>query len=325
MKTYHDRELATLAYYGTGGRCAQYYLPESVSELAELVGRLNAGGVPWVVLGGGSNTVIGDGVWPGAVIGFQGLTTFKRLETGRLLIGAGYLSSKLAEDALALKLGGASWIYRLPGQFGGAVRMNARCYGGEISQIVRRITAVDRNTGQVLDYTDPKQVFRGYKDTLFMDRGDLICEVEVELRPDADTAQLAAEMQEVDADRRAKGHFDFPSCGCVFKNDHALGVSSGLLLDHAGAKGRRVGGAVVSSKHANFIYNKGAKADDIIELSLVMREMVYQRFGVWMSYEMEVLGRIAKDLLSRMAEQRPKAWRDQELAPLRELMRGRRN
>jgi len=212
-------------------------------------------------------------------------------------------------------------MYALPGQLGGTVRMNARCYGGEISQIATSVTTIDLD-GRLHTY-DGRQAFRGYKDTIFMVNREMICEINFALNPHADRSQLERMMFDCEVDRRMKGQFDWPSCGCVFKNSYDIGVSSGLLLDAVGAKSLRVGHAVVSPIHANFVYNQGASAEDILELTFQMQELVFAKFGVWLSYEMELLGAFNAKLLTRYHEVRESKPLENLLAPLRMQMQGK--
>ena len=312
------QELRDFAYYATGGTCDALYEPRDLAALQTAVQEIAAKGQPYFLLGGGTNSLVLDEHFPGAVIVFRHLSEL-RCDGAGITCGAGVENSAVARLALEKGLAGAAWMYRLPGQIGGTVRMNARCYGGEISQIVRKVTVVTR-AGEIRTYASPEQIFRGYKDTVFMDNGDLVAGCEIELTAGGDPAAIQAQMLFCERDRVGKGQFTFPSCGCVFKNDYAVGVSSGVLLDRAGAKGLRVGGAVVSPSHANFVFNRGAASRDILELSFAMRELVYETFGVWMDYEMEVLGALPADLAARVYEARPPRLDEERLAPLRQRL-----
>lgn len=310
-------QLRDIAYYKTGGSCLALHAPTSIAELATIMQSISNRACPYFVLGGGSNSLVLDEPYDGEVISCHRLL---RLECqGQTIIaGAGIENSTLTRLALRHSLAGAAWMHRLPGQIGGTVRMNARCYGGEISQIVTKVTTVTAQ-GEIKTYSGG-HIFRGYKDTIFMDNGDLVAEVEIKLTP-GEPNVISQQMQFCEQDRTKKGQFDFPSCGCVFKNDYKVGVSSGLLLDHAGAKSLSVGGAHVSPHHANFVYNKGASSRDILLLSFAMRELVYDKFGVWMDYEMEVLGDLPADLKSKLQEKRAPHWDENALAKLRQLQR----
>lgn len=308
--------LKDLAYYATGGAADVVYAPASVEELAKVVREVRAKRQSLMLIGGGTNSLVMDEHFPGAVVLFKGLNKLERRGNG-FVVGAGVENSTFAKAALAAGLTGAGWMNGLPGQLGGTVRMNARCYGGEISQIVSKVTTVTQD-GQVRSHTD-KKMFKGYKDTIFMTNGDLVAEVEIDLAP-GDAKVVAAKMAACESDRKSKGQFDYPSCGCVFKNDYSVGVSSGILLDQSGVKLLKKGGAEVSPFHANFVYNKGASSRDILELSLAMRERVYATFGAWLEYEMEILGVVPADLAAKIAEKRPNRLDDQQLAPLRARM-----
>lgn len=316
--------LKDFAYYRTGGTCDLLCAPESVDELAEHVREIQRRKLPMQLLGGGTNSLVLDGHYPGAFVVFSKMNDVK-LEGAKITAGAGVDNSVIPALALGHGLAGASWMNGLPGQLGGTVRMNARCYGGEISQIVKKVTTVTRQ-GEIKIYVDPA-MFRGYKDTVFMENGDLVARVEIVLEAGGDPVEIQKKMLFCRGDREAKHQYDYPSCGCVFKNDYAVGVSSGILLDEAGAKKLKHKQAEVSVHHANFLFNKGTTSDAILEASVQMREMVYARFGVWMDYEMEILGDLPPALRVSVTQKRPARWREPEfqalLDPLRKRMAGK--
>ena len=312
------QRLAEIAYYQTGGTCSRLYLPKSTSEIQDAVREIHRLSQPFFVLGGGTNSLVCDDNWSGAVIALTHMGGLRALDkNGRIFCEAGVENSKFARFAVDHGLTGAGWMNRLPGQMGGTVRMNARCYGGEISQIVKKINCVDLS-GNIIVHDDPSKVFRGYKDTSFMQTGEIIASVEIQLEP-GDTAATHDLMKFCEDDRILKGQFTHPSCGCVFKNDYTVGVPSGLLLESSGVKSLSRGGAVVNPRHANFVFNKDklASSRDILELSLMMREAVYTRFGVWLEYEMEILGHLPDDLAKSIREVRPIGVETPELVALR--------
>jgi UDP-N-acetylmuramate dehydrogenase len=317
-----DFQLSELAYYRTGGSCDRIYLPESIEEISVAVREIHKLSMPFFVLGGGTNSLVCDEKWPGAVIALTRMQGLHRLDdSGRIFCEAGVDNSRFAQFAAAEGLNGAGWMNRLPGQMGGTVRMNARCYGGEISQIAKRVTCVDLQ-GNVVTYDDPSKVFYGYKDTSFMGTGEIVALVEIQLSP-GDTTATLEQMKFCEDDRVLKGQFLFPSCGCVFKNDYSVGVPSGMLLEASGVKSLTRGGAAVSPQHANFVFNKGASSRDILELSIMMREAVYAKFGVWLEYEMEVLGQMPPDLAARIHESRPRGPETPDLQLLRQRFTSR--
>lgn len=311
-----QRQLADLAYYRTGGDCNELHMPSSLDELAAIVKSLRQRAKPFFVLGGGTNSLVCDELWPGAVIALSNMAELKVLTSrGRIYCEAGVENSQFAHFAADKGLNGAGWMYRLPGQMGGTVRMNARCYGGEISSIVVKVVCVDPE-GRIVIHENPAEIFFGYKDTSFMKTQEIVAAVELQLVP-GDVAETRKLMKFCEDDRTLKGQFLYPSCGCVFKNDYSVGVPSGMLLEASGVKSMRMGGAEVSPKHANFVFNKGATSREIIELTLMMREAVYQKFGVWLQYEMEILGQLPSDLAQAVSTVRSRRPEPEELTALR--------
>lgn len=311
-------KLRDFAYYRTGGRCQAFYEPRSLEELAKIVTALTATQQKYFVLGGGSNSLVIDEDWPGAVIVF---TRMKRIEVSgnEIVCEAGADNSDVVRKALEAELFGLSWMYRLPGQIGGTVRMNARCYGGEISQVVKRVDTVLPD-GTIRSFTPSEGIFRAYKDTLFMSNQAIIAQVVIGLEK-GDPKIIRQQMDFCEQDRIRKGQFTYPSCGCVFKNDYGVGVPSGMLLDHASVHRLSHDRVQINPKHANFVFNKGASSRDILEITLRMRELVYQEFGVWLEYEMEVLGQLPHDLQIKMKETRPAQWNEVKLEELRQDFR----
>ena len=302
MPTIKNALLRDYAYYGTGGPCDVLYAPASAVELAANVREIRRLGLPMFVLGAGTNSLVMDEPFAGAFIVMRDLVGIEVRGT-KLLVGAGVDNSEVARTALHHGLAGAAWMNRLPGQIGGTVRMNARCYGGEISEIATKVTVVTA-AGEIREYSD------------------LIVGAELSLHT-GDASSIAAAMKYCETDRQSKKQFDFPSCGCVFKNDYAVSVPSGMLLSDAGAKGMKRGGAEVSPHHANFVYNKGATSRDILELTLAMRDLVYAEYGVWMSYEMELLGTVPADLAALVSMKKLQQLDLKKIQALRQRLRSR--
>lgn len=317
-----EKPLRELAYYQTGGKCQYLFAPSSIKELAEAIQFIRQNKLKYFLLGGGTNSLVMDDPWEGAVISFHRMNKIKQISSNTLLLEAGVSNTAIAEFALSCGLTGAGWMNLLPGQIGGTTRMNARCYGGEIGDIISSVTTVTAEgdiTTFNLDHIPRKTLFMGYKNTKFMHSGELIAEVSLRLNQ-GDYTKERELMDHCANDRHSKHQFDFPTCGCVFKNDYSseVSISSGFLLEKAGAKGLHLGGAWVSDGHANFVYNKGASSRDILELSVQMREKVWAEFGVWLEYEMEILGHIPQDLNQLVQEKRKPAYRREKLETLRQ-------
>lgn len=308
-----SQSLRSYSYFKTGGVCSELYIPSKEQQVCSIMKSLSQRSVAHFILGAGTNSLVSDEPWDGAVLILSELRQLSA-KGKRLRVGAGVDNTEVSKFAASLSLKGAEFMNRLPGQIGGTVRMNARCYGGEMSQIVDKVRTVSPS-GEQHEWLG-KDVFRGYKDTNFMTNGHVVvgCDIALEV---GDPQEIEAKMLHCENDRVQKHQFDFPSCGCVFKNDYSVGVPSGVLLDQVGVKKFSVGGAVVSPFHANFIFNKGASSKQVLELSLRMREAVWNKFGAWLEYEMEVLGQIPEDLAPMIKEKRPHQLQDSLLADLR--------
>lgn len=289
--------LRQMSYYQTGGTVYQLVAPSTQEELISTYREICAQKIPHFFLGAGSNSLISDEPFAGAVITLQNLQQISFASENVIRCEGGARNTDIATWLLKKGLSGGEWLYFLPGHVGATTRMNARCFGGEIGEIVTQVKALDRAAQiKIFSGSDP-DVFYGYKDTVFMRNGHLIFEVSMKFSA-GDPHDIKAKMLANKAQRDEKGHFSHPSCGCVFKNDYALGVPSGLLLELAGAKSLSLGKAQVNPDHANFIYNVGgASSEDILKLSFLMREKVYHMFGVWLEYEMELLGTFPAQLL----------------------------
>lgn len=328
MSSNSSIRLKEISNYKTGGDCLYFFEPHSKEELQDNLREIHKKKMPAFFLGGGTNSLVLDEYWNGAVLSFRNLNEIK-FEADRVHCGAGVVNSDLSEQALKYGLSGLEWMFSLPGQLGGTIRMNARCYGGEISQVVEKVYGYTlKGEEKIYELLKPgdKKIFRGYKDTIFMQNNVVVASAVLKLDAGGDPVTMQEKMSFCKSDRETKGHFEFPSCGCVFKNnyDPEISVPSGMLLDHVGAKTLSKGKAQVSSKHANFIYNTGgASSRDILELALVMREKVWGVFGVWLEFEMEILGDLPADLKKAVWEQREHRYNKTLLTEMRAKFGGR--
>lgn len=316
MRIIDRARLADHLYYGFGGYCKRLYLPSTPAELRDALVQTQDEKV--IFVGAGTNSVFSDEKWPGIVIGFSKMLRLEKVGAHRIVTGAGVDNSIFAQFALQQGLTGAGWMNGLPGQIGATTRMNARCYGGEMSQIVTRVVAYTLR-GEERVFDQPREIFIGYKNTHFMRETCAIAEVEFTLSDRGSLDDEAILMQRCREDREKKGQYSYPSCGCIFKNDYNAGVPSGKLLDAAGV--RNFGSKLlrVSPYHANFVFNEGgARSEDLIDLSLKMREKVFQKFGVWLEYEMEILGEVNPAIRQRLEEKRISIYDHPELLDLRQ-------
>ncbi|NTW10349.1 MAG: UDP-N-acetylmuramate dehydrogenase [Chlorobiaceae bacterium] len=291
-----DVLLSEKAYYGIGGRATAVAYPESVSDLAELLLWNIEKRYPLVLMGASTNTLFSDEEFPGIVISFEKLRKMFWISETDLFCEAGVENTRIAEELLLCRRSGGEWLFRLPGQIGATVRMNARCFGGEISMITAGIGAIHAD-GRLLWHL-PAEVFLGYKQTSLMDSPEIVTGVLLRFPQTALSSEIEHEMRRYEREREEKHHFDFPSCGSTFKNNYEAGRSSGRIFDELGFRGQKEGGAEVSRYHANFIFNcGGATAADVLRLAGRMRTSAREIAGVKLDLEVQCVGRFDRGLL----------------------------
>ena len=279
--------LADYTYYRIGGIAREAYFPVDCGEFSETVDDLGRRGVPYFILGGGTNVLIGDGFFDGAVIITVRMNKYEA-RNDRLVCGAGLMSSDVAEIALAQGRTGLEFLYRLPGTIGGAIAGNARFDDTNVSDVLISVTAIHPEYG--LKTFDAAGIDFAYKHNRISAEGWYICGADLTWR-EGDTVDIRENMDRIERFRSDRHHFDNPSCGCVFKNDHDKNIQVGRLLDSLGLKGKRVGDAEVAPFHANFIINTGnATAREVLSLIQRIEEIVKEKTGVALEREVKVYG-----------------------------------
>lgn len=302
--TTENAMLSEATYYGMGG-CARYLCtPRSLSEVRAAIAFARGSALPLAVLGSGSNAVCSDEPFAGVVLSLASLRRWHWLGPNRLLCEAGVTNTEVAEICLAQNVPGAHWMYRMPGLVGASIRMNARCYGGEVSQVVESVTTVDV-TGAMHTYS-AAEVFKGYKSTSLMERPEIVVSCVFQFKdPSAHLfGDILSRMESCERDRHGKHHFDFPSCGSTFKNNYAVGKPSGRVFDELGLKGLQVGNVAVSMHHANFLWNLGkARALDMLTLAGTMRARALAA-GADLELEVQPIGLFSSTLYDTCAMER---------------------
>jgi UDP-N-acetylmuramate dehydrogenase len=278
-----------------GGPADLYVRPRQEKDLIALLRLMKASELPVFILGGGANILVSDRGIRGIVVD---MTDLSKIEVRETLIesGAGAPVSDLASRAARHGLRGLEFIYRMPGSVGGAVWMNARCYGKSISDLPGWVDFLDGDLEKKRMIIDPAAF--AYKKSPFQENGAILLRAGFELEK-GDSAEILREMGRIEKDRRKKGHFDLPSAGSVFKNDRALGRPSGMILDELGLKGVRRGKARVSPVHANIIVNTGgATAEDVRALVNYARELAYRELGIILEPEIRFIGEWPEGVMS---------------------------
>jgi UDP-N-acetylmuramate dehydrogenase len=273
-----------------GGPADLFYTPTSIPELQRVIAELPAG-MPVHWLGLGSNLLVRDGGIRGAVIATGTLPReLERLDEQHVRASAGLACMLLAKRCVRWQLGPAAFFAGIPGTVGGALAMNAGAFGGETWTHVESVTTIDRG-GRLherarAEYEIDYRTVRGPANEWF---------VGATFRFDHDASSSMGAIKELLARRNAAQPIGSPSCGSVFRNPS--GDFAGRLIEQAGFKGRRHGGAMVSDKHANFILNTGtATAADIEALIGEVRAAVERTSGVQLELEVRVIGEPASAL-----------------------------
>ncbi len=277
--------LAPLTWYRIGGPARYLVRPRTPAELADVARRCVDHGLPMRVLGLGANLLVGDAELPGAVIRLDAdAWRDVRIDGTTVVAGAGADLQKLIVRTVRAGLAGLESLAGIPGSVGGSVRMNAGGKFGDLGSAVRRVTVMD-SAGNAFDRLKDDLIF-GYRTTNIT--APFILGATLELEAD-DPDRLVRRTKEIWMYKRNSQPLSGKSCGCVFKNPP--GRSAGALIDAAGLKGTRVGGAEVSPKHANFIVaHPGCRAADVLSLIARIVGRVRDHAGVELEREVQVWG-----------------------------------
>jgi len=277
-----DEPLAPLVSMRVGGKAAALIQPKDAEGVAAVVRLLVEGAVPHLLLGGGSNLLVADHGLDFAVVHVAAAAGATRWHEGVVRASAAVTLAQLVREAIQHGRSGLEWAAGLPGTIGGAVAGNAGAFGGEIGSSVREVVVLQPD-GRLRAHVVEDGDFE-YRRS-FLTPGELVLEVVLALKS-ADPERVRDETNRVNRSRAGSQPKGGHSSGCIFKNP--AGASAGRLIDECGLKGTRVGGAVVSPSHGNFILNEGgATADDVIALIRKVRAEVKRQRGVDLELEVQ--------------------------------------
>ena len=273
--------------FRVGGPVTLMALPRSVEELSTAVSLAREAGIEPFFLGRGSNLLVADrGAEAFLVKLAGGLDRLELLGENSLYVGAGVTLAQAAVFALEHALTGLEFAHGIPGTLGGGVFMNAGAYDGELSQVISWADCLDES-GRRFRLEGP-DLELGYRTSVFSRMPWVVTGARLDLTP-GDPAAIRARMEDLSHRRRSKQPLEFPSAGSTFKRP--AGHFAGALIQEAGLKGVRIGGAQVSEKHAGFVVNTGgATSDDILSLIRLVRDTVLEKTGVLLEPEVRMLG-----------------------------------
>ncbi len=290
MNIRHDEPMAKLTTVRTGGPAEHFARPTTTAQLAELLAWASAEGHTINVVGSGSNLLVADEGVEGLVLKLDGeLAATQRDGDHGLICGGGARLPAVSAQAARDGLSGIEFGVNIPGTVGGAVRMNANAYGGELARALTWVEIVDRSGAR---RRGPHELGFAYRRSN-LGPGEIVARAAFALSP-ADPETVKATLAQLRAQRHAAQPSGIKTFGSTFKNPddpRADGRTAGLLLSEAGCNGLTVGGARFADKHANFVENMGtATTADIVALMAAGRRRVHERFGVWLEPEVQVLG-----------------------------------
>jgi UDP-N-acetylmuramate dehydrogenase len=266
----YNEPMAAHTTFRVGGPADCWIQPQGsgfTAFAAALIRLGQAENIPFFILGGGANVVIADRGIRGIVLDTAGRSG-GFLAEGGMAFYSGTALDEAAETAAAAGFSGLEFLAGMPGSIGGAVWMNARCYGREIADVLRSVEILDFSPGGGEGALTPlmlpfeRRAF-GYKKSPFQGRDCVILSAACTLQS-GNEQEIRAAMEAHRQDREAKGHYRFPSAGSAFKNNHDFARPTGQIIDALGLRGLQIGGAQVAPFHGNIIINTGnAKAADI--------------------------------------------------------------
>lgn len=282
-KTLENQNIKDYTTYKLSGKIRKVVYPNNIEELKRLIKYLNEKQVKHKILGNGSN-VIFKGDYDGVIIKLDRLNSLI-INDNIVTVGAGYNIMKLALKTANLGLSGLEFAAGIPGTIGGAIYMNAGAYNSSMSEIVLEIEVLDENQN-LLTLTNEDLKF-GYRESILKHKNYICITAKLQLKK-AKPEELLKQIKERKQKRLETQPLEFPSAGSIFRNPE--GTFAGKLIEDLGLKGMRIGDAMISEKHANFIVNVGnANGEDIEKLIMLVKEKVKKQYNIELKYEQEII------------------------------------
>ena len=269
-----------------GGPADYFLMPDKDTDVGRIVKICKESAIPYFILGNGSNLLVGDGGYRGAVIQIYKNMSAVTVEGTEITVQAGALLSSVAAAAKNAALTGFECAVGIPGTMGGAVVMNAGAYGGEMKDVLTEVTVMDEE-GEIVTLPADKLEL-GYRTSIIKTAGYIVLEAKLQLK-EGDPEVIRETMKDLTIRRTTKQPLEYPSAGSTFKRPE--GYFAGKLIMDSGLAGYQVGGAQVSEKHCGFVINAGgATARDVRTLMDDVRDVVYKKYGVTLEPEVKFLG-----------------------------------
>lgn len=282
-----DEPMSNHTTFRIGGTADYFVMPSSIAELQSIVNLLKKSDIEYYVIGNGSNLLVGDKGFRGVIIQLSDeFSEVSYIDDVTVKVMSGMKLSRLGNQLADKGLAGFEFATGIPGTIGGAVRMNAGAYGGEIKDIIVSADVLDAD-GNIITL-DKAELELGYRTSCIIKRGYIVVSATFRLEK-KDTDKIKEYIRELSVKRRTKQPLEYPSAGSTFKRPE--GYYAAKLIEEAGLKGLSAGDAQVSEKHAGFVINKGnATAKDVCVLTDKIMEEVMKKDGVKLELEVIKLG-----------------------------------
>ena len=280
-----DRNLSSVSTFKIGGAASVILYPENEAALIDALEICIKRNIRHQIIGNASNILFSDSGFDGAVISTVKMQKIS-VNQNEIVAECGASLTLLAFRARQASLTGLEFAYGIPGTCGGAVYMNAGAYDGEMRDVVKSVRAYDLHKHDLIEIAGEELKF-SYRHSCFMDENFVILSCCFSLKP-GDQTEICSKMENLMQRRVSKQPLDLPSAGSIFKRP--VGAFAAKLIEDAGLKGYRIGGACVSQKHAGFIVNDGgASAEDVKQLIEAVRDTVLKKFGVELECEIKFI------------------------------------
>ena len=280
-----EEPLSKHTSFRIGGPADYYLFPKDLEDLSSIVDLCHRDQIPRFIIGNGTNLLVSDQGFRGIVIDLS--ETFSHIQNKgtRVTVGAGVALKELVKYCTARGLSGLEPMVGIPGQIGGGIRLNAGAWGGEVGDHLQSVRILDRFG--VMERRQRDEITMGYR---YTDLPSDVIIVEAQFGFSEENPKKMENVQEkYMKQRREQQPLSLPSAGSIFKRPP--GDYAGRLIEEAGCKGLRIGDAMVSKKHANFIVNCHlASAEDVVRVMKEVQETVFKRFGIELEPEIHMLG-----------------------------------
>ena len=281
-----DEPMSRHITFRVGGKADYYVMPSDIESIQKIILLCKEEEMPFYIIGNGSNLLVSDNGYRGVIIELCRSMNHVKVDHTKITAQAGALLSKIANEALKNSLTGFEFAAGIPGTLGGAVVMNAGAYGGEMKDVLEKVTVLTKE-GQVIELQSD-QLKLGYRTSIIKEKDYIVVEAVLSLK-EGNADEIRSYMDDLKQRRITKQPLEYPSAGSTFKRPE--GYFAGKLIDDAGLRGFTVGGAQVSEKHCGFVINKDkATASDIMELIRQVSEKVEKEEGVVLEPEVKKLG-----------------------------------